>query len=145
MFPLGYHISRKDRTLGGGGVFIAAKEDMLFTERDDLNSDCETCWAEIQTVSEPLIIGTFYRPPGTPEETLHQLDTSLNKIQNNGNPKHILLGGDFNVPQINWATNSLNPAWVREHPHVRSDQNIVDTLLPLVDDHALTQTQTEPT
>ncbi len=145
VFPQGFHIARKDRKLGGGGVFVAASENLLFRERDDLTSESESCWAEIQTNSEPLLIGAFYRPPGTTVEALHQLDTSLTKINTNSKPKHILLGGDFNVPQVDWSNHTINQSWIREHPHCRADNDIADTLLNIADNHALTQLQDKPT
>ena len=46
IFPDNYNVFRKDRITNSrdGGVFQAVKKDIIITQRDDLNSDCEIIW-----------------------------------------------------------------------------------------------------
>ncbi len=59
VFPLDFSVARKDRKLGGGGVFVAVHNSLTATERPDLDTECEVCWMEIQLErSEPLLVGS---------------------------------------------------------------------------------------
>ena len=69
--------------------------------RHDLESDCELLWLEIFTQTEPILFGTFYRPPNSDLSVLNSLNHSLLPIH----MKYpIVLCGDFNLPHINWST-----------------------------------------
>ena len=63
----GYTLLRKDRGSKGGGIAIYARDDLIVTRRDDLEtSDVEGLWLEIHTPkSRSFLLGTFYRPPNS--------------------------------------------------------------------------------
>ena len=64
IFPDNFTVVRKDRMDSNGGVFIAAKNDLICTHRPDLDSNCEVTWVQIQLAGSKLLnIGAFYRPP----------------------------------------------------------------------------------
>jgi len=54
---------RKDRSLGGGGIFLAVSSEFPFLDVS-INTDAEMIWAKISpTYGETLIVCSFYRPP----------------------------------------------------------------------------------
>ena len=49
------------------------------------------------------MFGAFYRQPTSPIETIEQLEFSMNNLKepNGLNSKHVILEGDFNLPDVN--------------------------------------------
>ena len=82
-------------------MFISVHESLTAIEIYNNNSNCEVIWAEVQTQGKPITIGAFYRPPSAKESSLKDLACSMHGIKNKQS-KHIVLGGDFNLPHINW-------------------------------------------
>ena len=82
-------------------MLISVHESLTTNEMDSHNSNFEVIWMEVQTQGKPIIIGTFYRPPSAKECSLKDLAHSIQCIKHKQN-KHIVLGGDFNLPHINW-------------------------------------------
>ena len=97
-------IFRRDR-IGriGGGVLVAVKADIQITRRHDLEPDkTEVIVIEImKSNNKPVILYTFYCPPDSKPEVLHQINES---IQNNPESSRIILVGDFNLPSIKWSS-----------------------------------------
>ena len=62
---------------------------------------------------------------------------SLQSLPTQADQKTILLGGDFNAPEIDWKTHTIRTQ--AKQPTLHQD------LLNIVDDQGLTQTQTECT
>ena len=87
-------------------MFISVHESLTAIEIDNNNSNCEVIWAEVQTQGKPNTTGAFYRPPSTKESSLKDLACTIQGIKNKQN-KHIVLGGEFNLPHINWKKKSL--------------------------------------
>ena len=134
VFPKGFDIFRKDRSLGGGGVFVAVSDKYVACKVDALETNCEAIWAKLEvTGSKPL------RPPDTNTFNIQQLDEALRKIPQ---PKETLLNvivtGDFNVPDIDWSNLIIkgNPQYGRE-----LNELMKDTL----QDNNLTQCNHKPT
>ena len=84
-----------------------------------------------------VYLGSLYRPPDKGQEPFDELEKSLSHIdlttRNNPNPV-IILGGDFNVPHIDWSTGEVFPGCTKKQPHER-----------FLADHHLTQIQHEAT
>ena len=93
-------------------------------------------WAKIQVPgSSQLFVGSFYRPPDvTDVEYLDHLQTSLSRIPAGA---HTWIGGDFNLGDIDWDTDSLKP--------YASSAGLCKRLLTITKDHFLDQLVTEPT
>ncbi|XP_072014761.1 uncharacterized protein [Amphiura filiformis] len=110
IIPDNYTVFRKDREDSHGGVVIAIRNDMVCAHRPDLNTNCEIVWAQVQLVgSKTLTIGSFYRPPDKNDvKYLQELHESISKIKN-PNSGIIWLGGDFNLGNIDWPTQSVLP------------------------------------
>ena len=110
---------RKDRSLGGGGVFLAIRDTLAVTEVPSLNTDAELIWAKIKLYNQsPLYICSYYRPPNSDLQSAFQLSDSLNKLVRQNPCCNIILAGDFNLPSIKWddgqGTISPNPTYGRD-------------------------------
>ena len=67
-----------------------------------------TEWVKIKLKnSKDLYISSFYMPHRNIND-LNKLSESITMV-NNGKPKHIILAGDFNCPDIDWSNMTINP------------------------------------
>jgi Reverse transcriptase (RNA-dependent DNA polymerase)/Endonuclease-reverse transcriptase len=108
IFPSGYIIYRKDRNRHGGGVFIAVKAKHK-SYWADFNLQTEQLWVILELPSgKKLHIGTAYRPPQAGAQTMEEIKQVLENLKIAKNPrKFLLLGGDLNLPSIQWKTNQI--------------------------------------
>ncbi|CAG2218191.1 unnamed protein product [Mytilus edulis] len=81
-----------------------------------------------------LTIGSFYMPHRNMEH-IKELDKSLDHISNKN--QTIILTGDFNCPDINWNTMSVNQN--------AQDKEIQRALMEVIISHSLTQIHETPT
>jgi len=140
VFPPGYtDIFRNDRNCNGGGVFLAISETLVATEHAK-SPNSELIWAKITLRgSKPLYAGAFYRPPNIDNQPIEDLHSSLENIPDrNNNLPNIILGGDLNLPSIDWENNN-----VKHQPQY--GLNINQELVDMVNDHSLSQCVQEPT
>ena len=106
-FPKNYAVFRKDSNVNGGGVFVATSDRIISYEIPDLDTDCEIVWAGLHfSGSKPLYLASFYKPPNTTSQPLEALASSYNKLitLHMRSPPNIIIGGDFNLPGIDWKT-----------------------------------------
>ena len=96
----------------------------------------EHLWIEIKLrSSDKLLIGCVYRSPSAnPHQSVDELAQLLHAVQNS-KPSHLLIAGDFNLPQIDWASSFCNAA----------DSHYAQTFLHAVQDCLLFQHITCPT
>ena len=84
IFPNGFKVYRKDRTIKAGGAFVLVSEKLISSEPEELKVDggCEMVWAQIQVPrTSQLFVGSFYRPPNMNDpDYLGQLNTCLSRI-----------------------------------------------------------------
>ena len=54
-------------------------------------------------------LASFYRPPNSNSETMDQFCYSVNKVFQDFAPNYpqVLIGGDFNLPGIDWTSYSV--------------------------------------
>ena len=131
---------RKDRKLGEGGIFTAVDNNYITTEVVS-NCNCEIVWTKINIQgSQPLYLGSYYRQPSSTIEIMEELEKSIEAItiSNNGRLPNIILSGDFNLPSIDWETNT-----VRDNPQY--GQAINSKLVEIANNNDLIQMVTEPT
>ena len=96
----GYQVERRDRQTRDGGVFIAVRNDLVSTREMEYETDCELLWVKVDIVgSKTLHIGAFYRPNISDDTSLPELQKSISRIPSSHN---IVLGGDLNLPDIDW-------------------------------------------
>ena len=103
----------------------------------EIEIDCEVVWISVlMRNNRKVYLGSFYRPPDKGQEPFDELEKSLSHIdlttRNNPNSV-IILGGDFNVPQIDWSTGEVLPGCTKKQPH--------EQILEVLADHHLTQIQ----
>jgi exonuclease III len=110
VFPEGYTVIRNDRDRYGGGVFIAFKECLQIIEMPEVteSSKIESLFAKLETTNSlPVYLAVFYRPPDSREDTLIELGKQINILTNKKHLPNIIIGGDFNVPSIDWNENVI--------------------------------------
>ena len=100
---------RKDRKLGEGRVFLAVDSTYITSEITP-STNCETVWCKVNIQgSHPLYIGTFYRQPNSDIDKLEKLEKMISSITETQHTlPNIILGGDFNLPHINWQSTTVN-------------------------------------
>lgn len=101
-----------------------------YTEIPELETDCELAWCKIQSKGQrDIYVGSFYRPPGNDPVPLEQLEASLSHLANTNSI--IILGGDFNLPHVNWETHEVTPGAPNPRLH--------DKLVSILEDSGLHQ------
>ena len=143
VFPDSFNCYRRDRPKGNGGrVFLLVSKQYYSSRPEELliddNVDCELVWAKVKVQgSSDLYIGSFYRPPDkTDAEYLQHLQSTLSRIPTDKGA-HLWLGGDFNLPDINWEEENVNS--------YASNSFSCNQLLTIMKDSFLDQVVMEPT
>ena len=107
LFPPTYDVYRKDRSDGYGGVLIAIKK-MFIAEQISYNGNCEAIFIKLLLDGrKTLIIGSAYRPPSSSSEYMEDLCSAITDIHRRHRNAVFWLGGDFNLPDVNWETLSM--------------------------------------
>ena len=123
-----YTLYRKDRVdRVGGGVLLYVHKTFCSTLVEDLTYGpySESVWCEIHLhPGATTLIGTIYRPPNCTKSQDKQLISLLKLLEQKQNT-YKLVSGDFNLPTINWTTNSYTAEW--------------DELMEALQDNNLTQ------
>ena len=91
-------------------MFIAGKENYDVSLLPDTVTDTEILWAKVHfDKSKSLILGSVYRPPGSKIKKMEEFSRSLALLPKNSN-QAIILGGDFNLPDIDWENSLVLPS-----------------------------------
>ena len=113
LMPPTYQVFRLDRQTctTGGGVLLAIHSDLISREELHLETNGEMIWANVYIKSYPtLYLGAFYRPYHgislLDKQCLNELNLSISRLPNNC---HIILAGDFNLPNVDWSKKFINP------------------------------------
>ena len=89
-----YTVFRRDRvgdSHGGVCVYLHVRR------RNDMEiQNLECVWIEIKTHNKKVLIGTFYRPPNSPNDTMAHIENSVG-LADDTNIQDILILGDFNL------------------------------------------------
>lgn len=99
LFQVGYTIFRKDRRSRGGGVLIAVKSSIAATQLQSPES-LEVISIELAE-HVPFVIAGVYLPPNADEDYRSELIAYLRLLAKRD---HLLVLGDFNLPEIDWPT-----------------------------------------
>ena len=146
IFPseLDYEVYRRDRADGWGGVAIGVGPGL---DSKLLHSapDCEAIFIEIDLYlknsqrSNPksLIVGAAYRPPGSTPDYMNCLSKTILDVANTNKKSILWVGGDFNLPDINWKNYS-----VAGHQYL---QSISETMIATMTGAGLDQIVNFPT
>lgn len=96
--PESYKIIRRDRPNRGGGVAVVLNTHTTTILLDQIE-DHESLCLQLNVFGNTIILIAVYRPPSSEVEFLTKLyDYSLKHSKN-----HLIIAGDFNLPNINWA------------------------------------------
>ena len=113
---------------------IAVCNNLLSSACPDLDTDCELVWAKIELLgARNQQVGAYYRPPSA-NNTLLGLEQSLQKLRNSNSV--VWLGGDFNLPNIDWEHTAVKPG---------TQVGLGISLLDICSDMGLTQKNNQPT
>lgn len=106
-FPPTFDIYRRERPNRGCGTLVATKKSLI-THQNPANPSSETVIVSVQTNnrSSNLIVGSLYRAPfaRSGQETAALLDAFDRACRSKKDV--VWLGGDLNLPDIDWNTNS---------------------------------------
>ena len=130
------------------GVVIHKKE--LVIDEIELDVDepkvphhDEIIWARL-TIKDasPVYIGAYYRPTSSyAADTITSLQSSIEYINTSlikdNTRATVILGGDFNVPEINWDTSSVMEG--------STMKGLGESLLNTLEEHSLQNMQLKPT
>ena len=73
VFPSNFIIYRKNRCIGGGGVFVAINDNLTSLEDPIIDVSAELVWAKLCVSGMvPVYICDFYRPPNSNVEPIIQ-------------------------------------------------------------------------
>ena len=102
IFPPNYEVIRKDRKDGYGGVLIAVKKDYTANIIED-NSSNECSFVRLNLGPHTsLFVGSVYRPPSSDLTYMDQLCGQIENLYQNNKKAVFWIGGDTNLPDINW-------------------------------------------
>ena len=136
VFPDNFDIIRKDRSIGGGGVFLVVSNKLSMCEEPLLDADAELVWARLQFSRGPeLYLCSYYRSPNSGTQPITQLNESLSRLYNRNVSPNLILAGDFNLPDVEWQDGHGYPLTMSE----------INTLFLDVNDYGLEQCVQEPT
>ena len=99
--PDTYTAYRYDRNDGYGGAIIIAKKSLITEELKNENN-CEMVAVKVQSFSKPVVLISCYRAPKkVPSDPLFN-EIARITLKYKQNP--VWIGGDFNLPDIDWQT-----------------------------------------
>jgi hypothetical protein len=131
-------VFRKDRNLNGGGVFIAIKGGLISAAVPEGDTESEITWARIQLESsQDMYVSSFYRPPSGNLESFKCLGESIGNLPVGAKKKPLIIGGDFNLPDIQWKDECIKQG--------SNKVAMCEELLNVAANEALTQIQEDPT
>ncbi len=78
----------------------------------------ESVWVEVKLKGEDkLLLGCIYRSPNSTENNNSKDREGLKKMCELKH-SHLLICGDFNIPEINWITQTANTSTAKIMPHI---------------------------
>ena len=102
-----FEVFRRDRPDGYGGVFLACSKDFCWQSIPIKSScDAEVVAFKLELKNSLLIVIGVYRPPNSDLIYLQSLCQTIEDIIKENPVTTIWLGGDINLPNIDWSTNS---------------------------------------
>ena len=135
---LGFHIHRRDRSDSHGGVFIAAKRELGMHDIQR-PKDIEMISGTVKLLKQKkLSVAAYYRPPKRFDNPyLASTKEEFDKLKRKTKHNVLIIGGDFNSPDIDWPTLSIQG---NQYP-----LRLSKTILDLVNDNDLEQIVDFPT
>ena len=137
ILPPNYKPWRCDRNREGGGCFVAVADHLNSHIVPELTvTGCELVWAKIKLKGKKdLLVAAYYKPDDGDEDSLNRFSESIQRVSSLN--AYVVIGGDFNLPSLDWNTCSLKSPSVYPRLHTQ--------FLDLLNDHGLQQMVTFPT
>ena len=103
-----YDVYRRDRVNKiRGGAMIAIKKN-LESEMVYTSKTTESIYCKINMKNRtPIIIGSVYRPPNPNLQKKDEICRELTEIKANNKKALFWVGGDFNLPDIDWQIDTI--------------------------------------
>ena len=107
-FPDGqYDVYRRDRPNDKhGGVLLAVRRELL-SVAINLTHNTEIIAAKLTYDKTPIVVSACYRNPRATDAEMSELCGALNTLSNIDKKATVWIGGDFNLPDIDWSTNTV--------------------------------------
>ena len=107
-FPEQYEVYRTDRVANTGGGVLLAIKTKLMSYQVNTPYDMELVVASFKATKHLTVsVACCYRPPNSTLEYSESVASELFLIQQRNQEAMFLLGGDFNLPDINWEDTSI--------------------------------------
>lgn len=136
VLPPGFTAYRIDRNDGWGGAIIICKSSLI-TDIVFKSKETECIAIKVETYQRPVIICSVYRPTNNDTNYLNLLANDLNTLRQKYKTNPIWIGGDFNLPDIDWKNSTTV-----SHQY---SKEINDTFLNLTNECNLVQLINFPT
>ena len=121
LLPPGFTAARKDRPDGYGGVILIYRDSLKVEILS--HKQAEIISLKIATFEKAVIISSCYRSMNNTEEQNQHLINELNLLCKKHKNSPIWIGGDFNLPDINWSDNSIT-----SHQYTKTlNENFIDS------------------
>ena len=122
-----YSVIRRDRNTKGGGVLVAVS-NALDGYEVDVKIETESVYVMLHSKNQPpTLVGAVYRPPDHKINYLKDVLSELKKVIALHKPAHILLGGDFNMPGVDWSEGRVPTGT----PHRKQARLLLETMQEL--------------
>ena len=136
-FPDGYHVFRRDRADGYGGVLLACRNSINCQELTfDTNSESVVCRVTLNC-HQSVIICSFYRPPNKEVQNVKDLCDLFTSITTTYPNIPIWLAGDLNLSNIDWENSCTQGS---AYPLA-----LCDTVFDFLQEYGFTQVVNFPT
>ena len=119
--PPQYTAYRCDRDDGYGGAIIITKKSLI-AEVIIIKQDCEMVAIKVESFHKPVVLAACYRPPN--RTITEMIFKEIVRIGSKYKQNPIWIGGDFNLPDIEWETKSI----VRNQYPVKLNESFLETL-----------------
>ncbi|CAG2244812.1 unnamed protein product [Mytilus edulis] len=87
---------------------IDSCKDIIISEELPVQSDTESLYIRVTTPdSKSIIVGCLYRPPSSDITYMDKMSNTAEEIFKENNSSILWLGGDLNLPDIDWKSNSV--------------------------------------
>ena len=116
-------------------MFVAVHKSLVVTECPEFDTKCEIIWCALQfSNAKPLFLASFYRPPSASISDLEELQISLSKLLSKHRRSHpnVIIGGDFNLPHIDWKSGSISSSSCTSTHQYLLDILLENSLIQLV-------------
>ena len=108
VFPPNFVVYRRDRGKRGyGGILIAVNKDLVSEQLVINDCGCEVIAVKILSQGKSTILVSFYRPPNSGSQYMSNLCEIFRSICKDHTKSPIWIAGDMNLPDIDWATDSI--------------------------------------